>query len=212
MCLPQLGVRLDGYQSGAILLFRGTEMNHYVAPWEGVGEDSCRYAFDHTTHESVRRTVLSDKYQKYREYVKPDLTKKNGQDESKPDQELRRPVKAKTTKTANAKGKGKGKAKEVSVKLGTKRKEPSSTAPEMEVAEAGPSNSCKTKLRLQNRKRKANANDEEGGYGVGERVKAVPAPKSSKRAAKGIKEVSNHKSEPVSPREPRRSPRKSPSK
>ena len=182
MCLPQLGVRLDGYQSGAILLFRGTEMKYYVAPWEGVGEDSCRYAFDHTTHESVQRTVLSNKYQKYREYVKPDLTKKNGEDESKPDQELRRPVKAKSTKAANAKGKGKGKAKEVSVKLGTKRKE------------------------------RANANNGEGGDEIGKRVKAEPAPQRSKRAAKGTKEVSNDKPGPVSPPGPRRSPRTSSSK
>ena len=55
MCLPQLGLRLDGYQSGAILLFRGAESKHYVAPWEGDGEHGFRYAFDHTTHESVRR-------------------------------------------------------------------------------------------------------------------------------------------------------------
>ncbi len=38
MCLPQLGLSLDGYQSGAILLSRGAELKHYVAPWEGDGE------------------------------------------------------------------------------------------------------------------------------------------------------------------------------
>ncbi len=53
MCFNQLHLKLNGYKSGAILLFRGRELFHYVSPWEG----ECRYAFDHTTHKSVRQAV-----------------------------------------------------------------------------------------------------------------------------------------------------------
>ena len=53
MCFNQLRLRLDGYRNGSILLFKGSHINHYLSPWTG----ECRYAFDHTTHESVRITV-----------------------------------------------------------------------------------------------------------------------------------------------------------
>lgn len=53
MCFNQISLKLDGYKSGAILLIRGGELSHYISPWEG----ECRYAFDHTTHESVRKAV-----------------------------------------------------------------------------------------------------------------------------------------------------------
>ena len=67
MCLKELGVRLDGYQSGAMLLFRGTEMAHFTANWNQ--DEGYRYAFDHTTHESVRRAT-KDK-EPYKEYEPP---------------------------------------------------------------------------------------------------------------------------------------------
>ena len=54
MCFNQLRLRLDGYNSGAVLLIRGGELDHYLSPWNG----ECRYAFDHTTHETVREAVL----------------------------------------------------------------------------------------------------------------------------------------------------------
>ncbi|KAI4121785.1 MAG: hypothetical protein LQ338_006174 [Usnochroma carphineum] len=49
----QLGIILKGYQSGASMQFRGTIFKHYIANWEG----KSRYAFNHTTHETVRRAV-----------------------------------------------------------------------------------------------------------------------------------------------------------
>ena len=70
MCLKELGIRLDGYQSGAMLLFRGTEMSHYTAVWNQ--DEGCRYAFDHTTHESVRRATK--RKQPYKEYEQPDFS------------------------------------------------------------------------------------------------------------------------------------------
>ena len=70
MCLKQLGVRLDGYQSGAMLLFRGTEMAHFTANWNQ--DEGYRYAFDHTTHESVRRAT-KDK-EPYKEYETPNFS------------------------------------------------------------------------------------------------------------------------------------------
>ena len=49
MCIRKMGIALDGYKHGAVLLFRGTEMRHYLSHWTG----KYRYAFDHTTHQSV---------------------------------------------------------------------------------------------------------------------------------------------------------------
>lgn len=53
MCIRKLGIALDGYKHGAVLLFRGTEMEHYVSHWTG----EYRYAFDHTTHRSVGEAI-----------------------------------------------------------------------------------------------------------------------------------------------------------
>ena len=53
LCFNQLGLCLEGYQAGAVVLFRGHELKHYIGPW--TGKD--RYAFDHTTHESFRKAV-----------------------------------------------------------------------------------------------------------------------------------------------------------
>ena len=70
MCLKELGIRLDGYQSGAMLLFRGTEIHHFTAKWDQ--DDGYRYAFDHTTHESVRRATEAKK--PYKEYEPPSFS------------------------------------------------------------------------------------------------------------------------------------------
>ncbi|KAL6720028.1 hypothetical protein ACLMJK_001949 [Lecanora helva] len=53
MCINKLGIALDGYKNGAILLFCGTELDHYISEWNG----KYRYAFDHTTHQSVADMV-----------------------------------------------------------------------------------------------------------------------------------------------------------
>jgi hypothetical protein len=53
MCLPQLGLKLDGYGPGTITLFRGAELRHFTAPWKGTD----RYEFHHTTHESCRNQI-----------------------------------------------------------------------------------------------------------------------------------------------------------
>lgn len=53
MCINKLGIALDGYGDGAVLLFRGTEMKHYISQWSG----NYRYAFDHTTHQSVENAI-----------------------------------------------------------------------------------------------------------------------------------------------------------
>ena len=71
MCIKELGVRLDAYQSGALLLFRGTEMAHFTANWNQ--HDGYRYAFDHTTHESVRKATEAK--QPYKEYEPPRFSK-----------------------------------------------------------------------------------------------------------------------------------------
>ena len=55
MCANQLGIALDGYGDGAVLLFRGTEMKHYISQWSG----NYRYAFDHTTHQSVGDAITT---------------------------------------------------------------------------------------------------------------------------------------------------------
>lgn len=56
MVLKQLGIVLEGYQSGSTLHFRGTVFSHYITEWKG----KCRFAFDHTTKDSVRREVQAD--------------------------------------------------------------------------------------------------------------------------------------------------------
>lgn len=53
MCINKLGIALDGYGDGAVLLFRGTEMKHYISQWSG----NYRYAFDHTAHQSVENAI-----------------------------------------------------------------------------------------------------------------------------------------------------------
>ncbi len=53
MCVNKLGIAMDGYGDGAVLLFRGTELKHYISQWSG----SYRYAFDHTTHQSVEDAI-----------------------------------------------------------------------------------------------------------------------------------------------------------
>ena len=53
MCFNQLGVKLSGYKSGSIMMIRGRDLRHYVAPW--TGKD--RYAFDFTCHESIAELV-----------------------------------------------------------------------------------------------------------------------------------------------------------
>lgn len=53
MCINKLGIAMDGYGDGAVLLFRGTEMKHYISQWSG----NYRYAFDHTTHQSVEDAI-----------------------------------------------------------------------------------------------------------------------------------------------------------
>lgn len=90
MCLKKLEIRLAGYEDGAMLLFRGTEINHYVTPWNWA-EDDYRYAFDHTTHESIRQAVLNKK--SYPDYEQPKFLEDDpnykpdpkGPDSKKPD-------------------------------------------------------------------------------------------------------------------------------
>ncbi|KAL8752737.1 MAG: hypothetical protein Q9184_005640 [Pyrenodesmia sp. 2 TL-2023] len=60
MVLRDLGVVLHGYQSGATLHFRGNILWHYTTEWTG----KCRYAFDHTTKQSIRAQVEADNAKK----------------------------------------------------------------------------------------------------------------------------------------------------
>ncbi|KAL8941462.1 MAG: hypothetical protein Q9211_001818 [Gyalolechia sp. 1 TL-2023] len=53
MVLRDLGIVLDGYKSGATLQFRGNIFGHYTTEWTG----KCRFAFDHTTKNTVRKEV-----------------------------------------------------------------------------------------------------------------------------------------------------------
>lgn len=127
MCLPQLGLRLDGYQSGAILLIRGAEMKHHVAPWEGDGEHGSRYAFDHTTYESVRRWCQgknSDEGCQDPVFFKAE----------KKDRLKRVPISRKPPR--NAKGKGKGEKLPKRPKRGERSSNPRSTAIDEEAAQA----------------------------------------------------------------------------
>ena len=127
MCLHELGIRLDGYGDGAMLLFRGIELHHYVAPWNW-DEGGYRYAFDHTTHESIRQVVLKKK--SYPNYVEPKFPEDDPDYEPDPnkiddasnnDDQKGRTKKASTAKKPSAnkaaekkapakKAKGKGKA------------------------------------------------------------------------------------------------------
>ncbi|KAL8920488.1 MAG: hypothetical protein Q9208_006237 [Pyrenodesmia sp. 3 TL-2023] len=53
MVFKELGIILPGYGSGAAMQFRGTILKHYIGQWTG----KCRYAFDHTTHDTVRKAA-----------------------------------------------------------------------------------------------------------------------------------------------------------
>lgn len=85
MVLKQLGIVLPGYRSGASLQFRGSVLNHFITEWNG----KCRYAFDHTTHESVRQFVEKKKERK-RLRAMSDETSEDSQsaseDSSEPDE------------------------------------------------------------------------------------------------------------------------------
>lgn len=65
MCENELGIGLKGHRSESLILFRGREIRHFVSSWTG----ECRYAFDHTTHESIQISVKDfEKYQKSGNY------------------------------------------------------------------------------------------------------------------------------------------------
>lgn len=53
ICINKLGIAMQGYKNGAVLLFRGTEMFHYISEWNG----DYRYVFYHTRHKSVARMI-----------------------------------------------------------------------------------------------------------------------------------------------------------
>ena len=75
MCINKLGIALDGYGDGAVLLFRGTEMRHYISQWSG----NYRYAFDHTTHQSVENAIKAhEQTARWGEKKKPAKSKPNG--------------------------------------------------------------------------------------------------------------------------------------
>ena len=105
MCLEELGVRLDGYGDGAMLLFRGTELHHYVAPWNWK-QGGYRFAFDHTTHESVRRVVQNK--EAYPEYVEPEFPEDDPNYKPKPESKKKDHASDNETQGSRAK-KGKGK-------------------------------------------------------------------------------------------------------
>lgn len=67
MVLRDLGVVLHGYQSGATLHFRGNILYHYTTTWTG----KCRYAFDHTTKQSIRAQVEADNAKKREAAMEP---------------------------------------------------------------------------------------------------------------------------------------------
>ena len=90
MCFNQLGIALDGYDDGAVLLLRGTELRHYISQWSG----NCRYAFDHTTHQSVENAVKehekSGRWAPKKEPAKPKATtgrSKGAKNSKKPHEE-----------------------------------------------------------------------------------------------------------------------------
>ena len=122
MCLEELGVRLEGYGDGAMLLFRGTELHHYVAPWNWA-EGGYRYAFDHTTHESVRQVVLNKK--PYIEYIEPTFP------EDDPNYDAEAELKKKDNASVDKNQAGKAKkapAKKSSAKGAREKKAPSKKA------------------------------------------------------------------------------------
>lgn len=110
MCLNELGLRLDGYQSGAMLLFRGAEIYHYVSPWNVT--EGYRYAFDHTSHQSVRTSVLDKK--PYPPYKQPRFSKDEGGDSGDSDvgneEDYTLPEPDTGAKSKDTKATGKGKA------------------------------------------------------------------------------------------------------
>ena len=119
MCLQDLGLRLDGYGDGAMLLFRGTELHHYVAPWNWA-QGGYRYAFDHTTHESVRKVIQNK--EPYPEYMEPDFPEDDPNYKPKPESEKKDQASDNQTQGSRA-NKDKGK------KATTKKEAPKKKAP-----------------------------------------------------------------------------------
>ena len=108
MCFNQLGIALDGYGDGAVLLFRGTEMRHYISQWSG----NYRYAFDHTTHQSVEDAITAhEKTGRWGPEKDPEAPKasKGGRKSKKPDDE---DDEKPDGGDASGKSKGKGKKRE----------------------------------------------------------------------------------------------------
>lgn len=215
MCLKELGIRLSGYQNGAMLLFRGAEIRHYVAPWLPKGENGCRYAFDHTTHKSVEKWARETKTEGYPKYVEPDLSKPKIKKEpgTKPKKKGPKPAKAVKSTVVKEKGEGRGSRKRKAAavkaeKVDSDTEEPSNDVPETD----GPPESPAVQLRNQFipvnleevKKRKAESEQED--------TELQPSVKKRKGARRGSAEVEVEKadSEPTTPR--RRSPRTQASK
>ena len=107
MCFNQLGIALDGYGDGAVLLLRGTEMKHYISQWSG----NYRYAFDHTTHQSVEDAITThEKTGRWGPIKDPEAPKapKGGKKSKKPDDD---DGDDETPDGGDASGKSKGKTK-----------------------------------------------------------------------------------------------------
>ena len=187
MCFNDLGIRCDGYGSGAILLLRGTEMEHFVGPYKG----AYRYAFDHTTHESVRKRVEGMKA--YQEYTKPDFSpakpkkkqpprRKAPKKEDKPKAELKseedpdefKPAKEVKKKGKRAPAKPKGEKAPAAKKTKADAAE-SNTVAETNAGERGPSNSWNA---INSKKRASKSHADVGG----EEGEVAPGPKRTRRS------------------------------
>ena len=155
-----------------------------MAPWDWTKEE--RYAFDHTTHESVRKAVLNKG--PYRAYVEPKFPEEDEDKPGKAPKNEEAPTDSKSAKstTKNSK-KSKGKGKELTVKDPSKELTKGSQIqnPDEEwvganvktTGEEEEAASSKTRKPLPKRPRKQDSDDESDG------VVEEPKPKRRKGRA-----------------------------
>lgn len=188
MVFKELGIILPGYQSGAAMQFRGTILKHFIGKWTG----GSRYAFDHTTHESVRKAaeLLKEKGENGESKIvyDPDAKKDDNEDENEDGND--------DDKKDEAKPKRKGKRRAASSPKPEKKKAASSKSDAKEDTDHTPKSP--TTKRKRTPTPKPDADDDEGAsFGTPLPTRAAKKAKTEESTAAAERQIATSRSKRV---------------